>query len=42
VARRNRRAADPEPREVRGGNQRVEEHPDGEWVVRSITGSSST
>ncbi len=42
MARRNRRAPDPEPREVRGGNQRVEEHADGEWVVRRLTGSSST
>lgn len=25
-----------------GGFEKVEEHPDGDWVVKSITGSSST
>jgi hypothetical protein len=41
VARRNRRR-DETPPELRGGAQQgVEEHADGEWVVRQITGSSS-
>ena len=42
MARRNRRAPDAEPRPAGGAHQDVEEHPDGDWVVRRITGSSST
>jgi hypothetical protein len=42
MARRNRRAPDAEPRPAGGAHQEVEEHPDGDWTVRRITGSSST
>lgn len=45
VARRNRRRVDevPELQPTRlGGGRRVEEHPDGDWVVQRITGASST
>jgi hypothetical protein len=44
MARRNRRRPDdgPEIRDPRVfSTRRVEEHPDGEWVVQRITGSSS-
>jgi hypothetical protein len=44
--RRARRKPGPPPGErpstPSGSHERVEEHPDGDWVVRSITGSSST
>ena len=42
MARRNRRAPDPEPRTTGGEHQDVEEHPDGDWVVRRITGAAAT
>jgi hypothetical protein len=42
VARRNRRAADEEPRPLAGAHQDVEEHADGDWVVRRISGASAT
>jgi hypothetical protein len=32
----------PPRRQNRPGNERVEEWPDGEWVVRQLTGSSAT
>jgi hypothetical protein len=41
VARRNRRAADEAPRPLRGDLQQVEEHDDGDWHVRRISGASS-
>jgi hypothetical protein len=42
MGRRHRRAPAAEPRPLGGAHQDVEEHPDGDWVVRRITGSSST
>lgn len=42
MARRNRRAPSAEPRAVSGSTQNVEEHDDGEWVVRRISGAAST
>ena len=42
MARRNRRAPDPKPRAVGGAHQDVEEHDDGDWVVRRISGASAT
>ena len=42
MGRRHRRASAPEPRPLGGAHEEVEEHPDGDWVVRRITGSSST
>ena len=43
MARKNsRRRDDPDAVRPVGGPEVVEEHPDGEWVVRRITGSAST
>ena len=42
MGRRNNRAPQSEPREPAGGMQDVEEHDDGDWVVRRITGASTT
>jgi hypothetical protein len=42
VARRNRRSEGVETRPLRGDFQQVEEHPDGDWAVRSISGSAAT
>jgi hypothetical protein len=42
MARRNRREPAPDDKPIGGGFQSVEEHPDGDWHVRRITGSSST
>jgi hypothetical protein len=42
VGRRNRRAADDEPRPLGGAHQDVEEHADGDWVVRRISGANAT
>jgi len=42
VARRNRRAEDSAPRALRGDLQQVEEHDDGDWHVRRVSGSSAT
>ena len=42
MGRRHRRAPEAAPRPLEGTHQEVEEHPDGDWVVRRITGSSST
>jgi hypothetical protein len=42
VARRNRRAPDDEPRALGGAHQDVEEHPDGDWAVRRISGAAAT
>jgi hypothetical protein len=41
--RRSRRRPDPEPTPSggRSPHETIEEHDDGDWVVRSITGSSS-
>lgn len=42
MGRRNRREKTPEPGEIRlGGFRRSESHTDGEWIVQSLTGSSS-
>jgi hypothetical protein len=43
VSRKNSRRRE-EPDSVRpvGGPEVVEEHPDGDWVVRRITGAAST
>ncbi|WP_115849179.1 hypothetical protein [Thermasporomyces composti] len=38
---RGRRSSGQQPRPLAGGYERVEEWPDGEWVVRQITGSTS-
>lgn len=45
MSRRRRRKPQPpeaEPRPLVGGHETVEEWADGDWVVRRITGSSST
>jgi hypothetical protein len=42
VGRRNRRAEGAEPRALRGDLQQVEEHDDGDWHVRRISGASAT
>jgi hypothetical protein len=42
MARRNRRASSDEPRPLSGAHQDVEEHDDGDWVVRRISGSAAT
>lgn len=43
MARRNRREPIPDIGELRvGGFRRTETHTDGEWIVQSITGSTST
>ena len=42
MGRRNRREPIPEPGELRvGGFRKSETHSDGEWIVQSITGSTS-
>ncbi|MGH3326817.1 MAG: ATP/GTP-binding protein [Streptomycetales bacterium] len=38
---RRRRVSGP-PVRAAGGSERVEEWPDGEWIVRSVTGSATT
>ncbi len=42
MGRRHRRAPEGEPRPLGGAHEDVEEHPDGDWVVRRISGSAST
>jgi hypothetical protein len=42
VARRNRRTPSEEARPLGGAHQDVEEHDDGDWSVRRITGSGAT
>ena len=46
MGRRNNRRRDFEPADdgplAFPSNRRVEEHPDGDWIVQSITGSAST
>lgn len=42
MGRRNRRAPDSEPRPLGGAHQEVEEHADGDWVVRRISGAGAT
>lgn len=41
MGRKNRRRVDPE-RPAPASNQRLESHADGDWYVRSLTGSSAT
>ncbi|MGQ0626397.1 MAG: hypothetical protein ACT4PP_17330 [Sporichthyaceae bacterium] len=41
MPRRHRRPADPDEPRSFGGGQSVEEHPDGSWAVRRLTGASS-
>ena len=41
MGRKNRRRVDPE-RAAPANNQRLESHTDGDWYVRSLTGSSAT
>ena len=41
MGRKNRRRLDPE-RPAPSSNQRLESHADGDWYVRSLTGSSAT
>ena len=43
MGRKHRRRPDPAPPPGGGpAHQDVEEHPDGEWVVRRVTGAAST
>ncbi|MEI8056320.1 MAG: ATP/GTP-binding protein [Actinomycetes bacterium] len=42
MARRNRRAPSGEDRPLGGAHQEVEEHGDGDWNVRRVTGASAT
>ncbi|MEK9956274.1 MAG: hypothetical protein ACPGCP_03085 [Candidatus Nanopelagicales bacterium] len=41
MGRKNRRRPEPE-RAAPRSNQQIESHPDGDWIVRSLTGSSAT
>jgi len=42
MSRRNRRDPGEGPRELRAGIQQVEEHDDGDWVVRRLSGGSAS
>lgn len=42
MGRKNKRAPQPDRPEGPRSLETLEEHPDGEWYVRRITGSSST
>jgi len=41
MGRKHRRAAQPD-RPVPPSHQQLEEHPDGDWIVRRVTGSAAT
>ena len=42
MARRNRREPPADRRPLGEGIQRYEEHPDGDWIVRRLSGARST
>ena len=42
MGRQNRRRADEAPRPLRSDLQQVEEHDDGDWHVRRVSGASAT
>jgi hypothetical protein len=39
---RRRSTGPDDPRPLSGGHQQIEDWPDGEWVVRQVTGSAAT